>query len=339
MHCLSRRPIWRLGARVALCALAALAAGCGTTRRSDTTRTATEQMLLSDAVDRSISRIDFGLLAEKQVYLDSTYLASTVDKEYIISTLRQHMLACGCILRDKKEDAELVVEARAGAVGTDRHDLLFGTPATNVSLGALSPIPGAPTQMPEIALAKRTDQMGVAKIAVFAYERATGVPVWQSGTDVIASRARDLWVFGTGPFQRGNIYDGPKFAGEELRVPLIGKKDDKKPPVRVARERVFNSDVLSGHDESAVEVRASTDSGGAAPPTDPIAATAERLANGPAPAAASSAAGETATAQANPLPATERSQFDALWSTTPHELPAANTATADRRWPSMSRSR
>jgi hypothetical protein len=79
---------------------------------------------------------------------------------------------------------------------------------------------------------------------VFAYERATGTPVWQSGSDIVASKARDLWVFGTGPFQRGNIYGGTKFAGDDLRVPLVSSKA-KQPPVRVARERVFNADALS----------------------------------------------------------------------------------------------
>jgi hypothetical protein len=314
-----------------LCALAALCAGCGTTRRSDTTRTATEQMLLSDAVDRSISRIDFGLLAGKEVYFDNTYLGSTVDKEYITSTLRQHMLACGCILKDKKEEAELVVEARAGAVGTDRHDVLFGTPATSVTLGALSPVPGLPMQFPEIALAKRTDQMGVAKIAVFAYERATGVPVWQSGTDAVASRSRDLWVFGTGPFQRGSIYDGPKFAGEELHVPLIGsKKDNKKPPVRVARERVFNSEVLAKDGDGANETaHVATASSTTPEPASAVEATQASHLSSPGDEAKSRIAEAESITTAN----APRSQFDAIWATTPLERP--DTATADRRWPQM----
>jgi hypothetical protein len=294
-------------------------------------------MLLSDAVDRAISRIDFGLLARKEVYLDNTYLGSTVDKEYIISTLRQHMLACGCVLKDKKEDAEIVVEARAGAVGTDRHDLLFGTPATTVSLGALSPVPGTPIQAPEIAFAKRTDQMGIAKIAVFAYERATGVPIWQSGTDAVASRARDLWVFGTGPFQKGSIYDGPKFAGEELRVPLIGsKKDDKRPPVRVARERVFNSDVLAKDGDATVPANriASDSTPTNAPQSEETAAQASHVAT-----PGESNAVRTAGAEASAAATLPRSQFDAMWATTPLEQPSANTATADRRWPAMSQTR
>ena len=37
--------------------------GCGTTRWTDTKRTATEQMLISDAVDRAVSQMNFSLLA------------------------------------------------------------------------------------------------------------------------------------------------------------------------------------------------------------------------------------------------------------------------------------
>ncbi len=206
-------------------------------------------MLLADAVDRAVSRIDFGLLAGKNVYFDTSYMNGAVDKDYIISTMRQHMLACGCILKEKRDDAIIVVEARVGTVGTDRHELLFGTPATSVSLGALSTVPGTPTIVPEIALAKRTDQAGVAKIAVFAYERDSGRPIWQSGSDPVISRSRDLWVFGTGPFQRGTIYDGTQFAGDELRVPLVGQKS-KRPPVRVARERFFNPTMLASGEAS-----------------------------------------------------------------------------------------
>ena len=33
--------------------------GCGTTRSSDTLRTATEQLLISDAVDRAIQSVNF----------------------------------------------------------------------------------------------------------------------------------------------------------------------------------------------------------------------------------------------------------------------------------------
>ncbi len=225
--------------------LAASLAGCGTTRWTDTKRTATEQMLISDAIDRSVSQIDFRLFAGKEVFLDTTYLGEAVDKDYLTSTLRQQMVSNGCVLKEKRDAAQFIVEVRAGTVGTDRHDLLYGVPALSLptfSAGtAGAPLPSA---TPEVALAKRTDQQAVAKIAVFAYHRETGAAVWQSGADVVASKARDLWVFGAGPFRKGTIYDHTQFAGDDFHVPLVESANDESPPsapVRVSQQRLFNS--------------------------------------------------------------------------------------------------
>ena len=230
--------LWR---RFLVLLLAFPALGCGTTRWTDTSRTATEQLLISDAIDRSVSRIDFHVLQGQTVYLDTVFLNGVVDKEYLVSTLRQHMLASGCTLKAKKEEADFVVEARAGAVGTDRHDLLYGVPSFNIPW---TPVTGAPAAVPEIALAKRTDQKGVAKVAVFAYHRTTGQPVWQSGTDMIASSAKNSWLLGMGPIQRGTIYDKAQFAGRDFHFPLFSRKaTDEPPPVRVTRETTFNEPI------------------------------------------------------------------------------------------------
>ncbi len=119
--------------RLLLCLVALVSlAGCGTTRWTDTKRTATEQLLVSDAIDRAVSRIDFRILAGKDVYLETAYLGETVDKEYLTSTLRQQMVSSGCILKEKREQAAFIVEVRAGTVGTDRHDLLYGMPSMSL---------------------------------------------------------------------------------------------------------------------------------------------------------------------------------------------------------------
>jgi hypothetical protein len=192
--------------------------------------------------------------------------------------------------------------------------------------------------VPEIALAKRTDQIGVAKLAVFAYERATGVPVWQSGSDVVASKARDLWVFGTGPYQRGNIYGGTKFAGEDLRVPLMSDKNDERPPVRVARERVLNAEVLARHNDQSN------------PPAEVAASAADNRASKSQPSDASAAQASTASptaakrqddppAAGGAPPAQDatasRSQFDSVWTNTPaaNDAHGPSAIMADRRWP------
>jgi hypothetical protein len=215
-----------------------LACGCGTTKWSDSPRTATEQLLISDAIDRAVSEIDFAALEDRSVYLDTRYIVTTLDQNYLISTLRQHMLASGCIIKDKPEEADYVVEVRTGSLGTNRSDVLLGVPATNLPTAGLLPMGSA--SIPEIALSKRTNQQGVCKIAVFAYDRMSGRPVWQSGNRKVASRAKDTWLLGTGPFQRGNIYDGTAFAGEKLRVPLVKSKSSTPPPnSSVGMERRF----------------------------------------------------------------------------------------------------
>jgi hypothetical protein len=216
-------------------------AGCGTTRSSDTARTATEQLLISDAVDRAIQSVNFGPLAGQTIYLDDSKLSDAVDKNYIVSTLRQHMLASGCILRDSRSDAEFIVEARAGAVGTDRNDLLFGIPATNVP--QILPLQGVPAAIPEVPLAKRRDQRGVAKISMFAYQRQTGLPVWQSGLAIQESSSNDVWLFGAGPFQHGTIYQDAKVANasQGKTGTADASPSPRRTPVSLSEEATFAS--------------------------------------------------------------------------------------------------
>lgn len=187
--------------------------GCGTTRMTDSPRAATEMLLVSQAADNAVGQIDFSPLTNRTVYLDPSALEKEViDKGYIVSLVRQHLLAAGAMLHDDKTRAEFIVELRVGGLGTDRHSLLVGTPAVSLP----SVVPGIPTNIPEIALMKKNDQRGVAKVAVFAYSRITGRALWQSGTVEAVSLAKDTWVFGAGPFSRGTIRHRTELAGEPL---------------------------------------------------------------------------------------------------------------------------
>ncbi|MCX7393147.1 MAG: hypothetical protein NTW75_03360 [Planctomycetales bacterium] len=204
--------------------------GCGTTRMSDTLRTGTEQILLSTAIDRSVNDMDFSQLEGKDIYFDPQYLKGASDEGYIVSSIRQKLLAAGVFLKSQREDATYVVEARAGAVGTNRQDVLLGIPQTNLPASPL--LAGAPSVIPEIPLAKTTHQRGVAKLAVFAYNQVTGQAVWQSGSHPITADARDTWIFGTGPFQHGTIYNAGNFDGQRVMWPMIG--DSNKEPRQLA---------------------------------------------------------------------------------------------------------
>ncbi len=227
---------WPVGLAVVLLG----AAGCGTTRWSDTSRTATEQLVISNAIDRAVNEINFEPLAGKEVYFDAQYLKGVTDEHYVVSSLMQHMLSYGCILKESRHEAEYVVVARAGVVGTNRHDVMLGVPSVN--LPTVTAISGVPSAIPEIPFAKTTEQKGVAKIAVFAMNRHTGQAVWQSGAFPVTSSAKDTWIFGTGPFQRGSIYQGTQFPGEELLKPFRGKSGPKgaAPDIPVTAEAVFS---------------------------------------------------------------------------------------------------
>ena len=219
-------------------ALAICCVGCGTTRTTDSGRTATEQLLISDAIDRAVDSLDLKILAGQKVFVDNSMLGGVTDRDYLISSVRQQLLASGVVLKTVRDEADFIVEVRAGAVGTDRNDLLFGVPAFQVP--QVLPFAGSvPSAIPEIPFAKRSQQRGVAKIALFAYEQSTGEPVWQSGLAMQQSTSSDIWIFGTGPFQKGTIHDGTKLAGSELTNPLVHNDDEDTKPVAIATPAVF----------------------------------------------------------------------------------------------------
>lgn len=222
---------WRGLAALLLFALV----GCGSTK----SRTATEQLLMSDAVDRAVSQIDFRDLAGQKVFFETKYIVNTkdpqflgnqkglgfVNAEYITSSLRQQMVAADLRLQEKAEEADFIVEARLGAVGFDNNEIVYGIPASApLSAAASTMITGTPLPaIPEISFARKNVQVGAAKVGVFAYDRRTRRPVWQAGISQAMSDARDSWVLGIGPFQRGTIYKGTQFAGTQLNVPGLSK--------------------------------------------------------------------------------------------------------------------
>ena len=213
------------------------ATGCGTSKWTDTGRSATEQLLITDAMDRAVSDLDFRALAGKTCFIDSTPLRKITDSEYLVSCIRQHMFASGCMVMGSKGEADYIVEVRAGAVGTDRHDVLYGIPAVNVP--TVVPVSGIPSQIPEMPIVKKTDQRAVVKLSLFAFNQKTGRPIWQSGAVPEESGAKAVWVLGAGPFQRGTIFDGMEFAGDKINVPLVDLYRQPDSHVSVADEAFF----------------------------------------------------------------------------------------------------
>ena len=208
---------------VVLAAGLALAAegGCGSTRTTGTARTGTEQLLLTNAWDKALMKVDFRPLTGVPVFLD-TANATAIDQGWVVSSLREAMLTQGVLLREKRETAQYIVEVRIGAYGTDDDDFLVGIKQTTIP----ATVTGIPQgTIPEIPLIKRSRQQAVAKLALFAYDRASGQLVWRSGTMLDKADNKDVYVGGFGPINSGSIRDGTEVAG--IKLPIAGETPDE----------------------------------------------------------------------------------------------------------------
>lgn len=182
-------------------------AGCGTTRTTDTARTGMEQLLISNAVDHVVDGVDFKPLSDKNVFIDEQYL-DCVDKKYIVGAIRHRAFRAGAKLVGKPEEADLVLEIHAGAVGTDKSDSFIGMPGIAV--------PGPlPVQIPEIRLYSQSKQIGTAKIGMIAYDPKTKAAIGQGGLAMQRSDNNNWYLMGVGPFTSGRVPEEIALASNE----------------------------------------------------------------------------------------------------------------------------
>lgn len=166
-------------------------------RSSDTARTGKEQLLISNAIDQSLAKVEFNSLSGQKVFLDQQYL-DCVDKGYLVSSIRERLLHAGASMVDKADDSDVVLEVRSGGVGTDNTDSFVGLP----KLAVPGPLP---LSFPEIRLWSKEKQQGVAKLGIVAYD-AKSKALWGHGGKVLSqSDDTGYTVFGVGPFYRGSI--------------------------------------------------------------------------------------------------------------------------------------
>lgn len=175
--------------------LAVLVSGCSTAQTSNTARTAKEQLLISNAIDQSLAKVNFNSLAGANVYLEEKYMDS-VDKPYVVGTLRHHIVRAGASLVDKADDADVIMEARSGGVGTDMAEKYIGIPEIA--------LPGMLT-LPEVRFAENKAQQAYAKIGLVVLDAKSKTMLGQGGVTSARSDDSNWYVMGIGPFQNGTI--------------------------------------------------------------------------------------------------------------------------------------
>jgi hypothetical protein len=149
-------------------------AGCTTERITEPQETATEQLLISTAVDQAVSRLTVALPAGSRLFVDAQFVDMAPSDHlryprYLIGTVRDHLARQGFRLAEERGVADVVVELRSGAQSIDHDGFLIGLPSFPLPV----PLAGTAT-LPEVALYKRDRRTGIAKVALTLLNRADG---------------------------------------------------------------------------------------------------------------------------------------------------------------------
>ena len=181
---------------LALALLAGLASGCVNKQRmTQPAQSVGEQLLLSTAIDRTLSELDMeaiGRLKGFKVYLSTTYLKA-LDQEYLIGSLRDLLFSSGVLVVDDPVQAQMIVEVRSGANSLDSATVTAGI-AEDQALP--NPVTGAPVALPELALFKKENNVSVTTVALVAYHANTRVHVFSSGTLLGGAYDRHYQILG-----------------------------------------------------------------------------------------------------------------------------------------------
>ena len=183
----------------ALLLLIVVVPGCSRLRTTEPLSTASEQFLMTQAINQAIDRLTMSGLRDELVFVDGAYL-EIEQKEYLLGELRARLLGSGVRMASTVEQARIILEVRSGGVGIDRYDFLVGIPSLTVPTES-----GAAAITPELALLKNQRQRGYASVAFVAYFKESGELVAASGPFVGRTLREDYWLFSTTPRTVGNI--------------------------------------------------------------------------------------------------------------------------------------
>jgi len=165
--------------------IAILLAGCTTVHVSEPSETATEQLLITAAIDDAVSKMDVSLGAGTRIFVDTSYFDGTerdrtvLFPKYAMAAVRERVLRAGALLTEDRKAADVIVELRTGGQSVDHNSLFIGIPAISLPLPLSTSI--YPVTTPELALYKRDRQTGVAKLAITVYRQDTGAFASSSG--------------------------------------------------------------------------------------------------------------------------------------------------------------
>lgn len=189
-----------------------LLSACGVTRDSSKSpRAATEQLLLSQAVERSLEDVSVPMLKDATVVMEVAGL--TPDQFYVRDAVAGHLARTqGVRIMGFRDQAKYVVRVMIQALGTELDQSFFGMPQVQ---GGLIPI-----ALPELPLYKFIREVGYVRYALNIYESETGRLVMTTPwyTKTAAWRQYTIFIFLT--FRTSTLTDPPELSRPPA-VPIL----------------------------------------------------------------------------------------------------------------------
>ena len=153
-------------------ATAFLLTACASTTETNPARTATEQLLVARATDRAVEGLTLPVPVGSRLFVDDTYFRSE-NSSYAVSAIRQAVSEAGYALADRRENADVVFELRAGALSLEQMRRVVGLPPLAVPINENFNV----VSIPELSVYSRRDRVGVAEFTGFLYDARTGAPL------------------------------------------------------------------------------------------------------------------------------------------------------------------
>jgi hypothetical protein len=200
--------------------------GCTTTDTTQPARAASEQLQLSTAADRALATAQLSEFKNQKVYLDTTYFDS-YDSKYAIGEIRDAISRVGALLVADAKNADVIIEARSGALSIDNSMSLVGLPSTGVPV----PLSGA-LSIPEIAFYKSDKQYTTAKLALLAYANDSRAHIYSSGPLVGKSYFKTYKLLGVISWERTDLPEKLKREDAEQKEVWFPQYDLTNLPVQ-----------------------------------------------------------------------------------------------------------
>lgn len=147
-------------------------AACASTSETNPSRTATEQLLVARAAEQAVEGLVLPVPKTSRVLVDDTYFRAE-NAPFAVSAVRAALSESGYPLANRRDDADVVFELRAGALSLEQMRRVMGLPPMRIPINENLNV----VSLPELSVYSYRDRMGVAEFSGFVYDARSGAPL------------------------------------------------------------------------------------------------------------------------------------------------------------------